>query len=49
MITENNNPIIAAPTTNDVVPAKWETPELFKTEFENTEGKTPFTSGNTPN
>ncbi len=45
MNTENNNPIIAVPTTNDVVPAKWETPELFITEFENTEIPPSYTSG----
>ncbi len=47
MNTENNNLTIAVPTTNDAVPTKWETPELFKTEFENTE-LPPLTSGNIP-
>ena len=39
MHIDNNNPIIAEPTTI-IIPAKWEKPELFKTDFENTESGT---------
>ncbi len=34
---DNNTPIIAE-SINIQVPSKWETPQLFKTDFENTEG-----------
>ena len=38
MQNQTNTPIIAEPNINPIVPAKWEKPELFKTDFENTEG-----------
>ena len=38
MQNQTNTPIIAKPNINPIVPAKWEKPELFKTDFENTEG-----------
>ena len=37
MQNQTNTPIIAEPITNPIVPAKWQKPELFKTDFENTE------------
>ena len=43
MQNQTNTPIIAEPINNPIVPSKWEKPELFKTDFENTEsGKVPF-------
>ena len=40
MQNQTNTPIIAEPNINPIVPAKWEKPELFKTDFENTESGT---------
>ncbi len=43
-----STPIIAEPNNNPIVPAKWYKPELFKTDFENTETGTdpaPFEGG----
>ena len=37
MQNQTNTPIITEPNINPIVPAKWEKPELFKTDFENTE------------
>ena len=37
MQNQTNTPIIAEPNINPIVPSKWEKPELFKTDFENTE------------
>ena len=37
MQNQTNTPIIAEPNNNIIVPAQWEKPELFKTDFENTE------------
>jgi hypothetical protein len=45
MQNQTNTPIIAEPNINPIVPAKWKKPELFKTDFENTEsGKFPGTT-----
>ena len=38
MQNQTNTPIITEPINNPIVPSKWEKPELFKTDFENTEG-----------
>ena len=37
MQNQTNTPIITEPINNPIVPSKWEKPELFKTDFENTE------------
>ena len=37
MQNQTNTPIIAEPNNSPIVPAKWEKPKLFKTDFENTE------------
>ena len=43
MQNQTNTPIITEPNINPIVPSKWEKPELFKTDFENTEsGTVPF-------
>ena len=45
MQNQTNTPIITEPINNPIVPSKWEKPELFKTDFENTEsGKNKGTS-----
>jgi len=41
MQNQNNKPIIAEPIISNTIPAKWEKPELFKTNFENTESGGP--------
>ena len=37
MKNQNNNPIITETIIANEIPAKWEKPELFKTNFEKTE------------